>query len=142
MKKSLKDNFKKTSMAEALKEHKPLTKKESERITKRMNTFYAKLRKDFGGERFDLFTATIISVATPDGLLTNLRGNMHTAQFAMANAINVLVENVADTLKLTRESILLYCITDLADEVRGIWKEKQSSQSKDVPIKVPIKSVE
>ena len=132
---------KKISLQNAMKSNKPLTNEDVKRIQRRMDTFFKKLRKDFGGDRFDIYTAIIISVVSPSGILTSLRGNIHTAQFAIANAVNDLVENVCDNLKLTRESVLLYCITDIAEEVRNLWKS-QHSPSTNAPTKVPVEQVE
>jgi hypothetical protein len=120
------DVTKNIPIEEAIELHQPFTKEEADAIAKRLDRFYNKLRKDFGGDRFDIYTATIQSIMHPEGTMTNLRGNMHTAQYAMAAAIDVLIKNAVLNMHLTKESLLLYCITNLADEVRQIWNEQQS----------------
>jgi hypothetical protein len=114
------------SLGEALMKHKPFSQKEADALTKKIVRFYDKLRKEYGAERFDLYTSTMQAIAYPDGIISNIRGNMHTATYPMAAAINLLVRETSSALRLTRESVLLSCITDIAEEVRKPWTNEPS----------------
>lgn len=137
------------TLGEALLKHKPLSEKEADDIVKKLIAFHDRLNKLYGKERMELYTSHITAIAYPDGIITNLRGNMHAATFAMAHALNLLVKESAAALRLTRESVLLTCITDLAEEIRKLWLNDSISLppfSDGKPstggTKVPIKPVE
>ncbi len=116
-----------TSLEDALREHKPFSIEEAKKLMKRIDAFYTRLEKSHGGDRFLLYTSTIQGIVHTEGVMTNLRGNMLSSQFAMASALNVLIENVCrDNKKLNRDSVLLHCVTDLAQEVRELWKQPPS----------------
>jgi hypothetical protein len=109
----------------------PFTETEAKDIMLEVEKLFALLVEKYGDERMDSYAASMFALVHPDGILTNLRGNMNVSQFAMANIVSFLVTGISDTLPgLTREVALLSCVTELAAEVRRLWAAESPSPEK------------
>lgn len=101
----------------------PFTREEAMDIMEAVDKLFVRLGKKYGDARMDNYTCAVIGLLHPDGVLTNVRGNLNVAQFASATALNILVDNVCNSLKLPRDEVLLSCVTELAEEVRKLWTQ-------------------
>lgn len=103
------------------------TEAEVEKFMKKMDTFYNKLRKEIGEERYDENLSTITTFVQDDKVMTNIRGNLANAGHSVTLVIQTFVETISESTKEKRDVVLLKVLHELGESIRNLWREEKQT---------------